>query len=214
MHVQKKIKKIAVTGGAASGKSTVCSCLEKKGLPVISLDAISRDVVQPGMPAYKKIVASFGEEVLQNDGSLNRPVLRDMITRDPQRRKALESWVQPEILRMMQDKINQYEKQGRPAVVVEVPLLFELNLEKKFDVSVLVAVEKNIQIRRLTSRDCVSEDAAKALVDIQMALDEKKKRADIIIENNGSYEMLCSSTEKVFKIYFENSLLMSKALDR
>lgn len=208
------IKKIAVTGGAASGKSTVCRCLEEKGLPVISLDAISREVVLPGMPAHGAIVRGFGPEALKGDGTLDRSALRVMITRDPQKKKTLESLVQPEILRVMNQRIQACEERGGRAVVVEIPLLFELGMEKDFDLTVLVAVDETTQARRLVDRDRVTEASARALIRIQMPLEEKKKKADVIIDNNGSHEQLCRSTNRAFEKIFENVYLMSKALDR
>ncbi|MBU1168128.1 MAG: dephospho-CoA kinase [Proteobacteria bacterium] len=197
----KKTITVAVTGGAASGKSAVCKCLGKKGLPVINLDAIAREVVLPGTPAHGKIVEVFGKGVLLSNGTLDRAALRNMITRDPQGKKNLESVVQPEILRVMQERIKASKDLGPGAIVVEIPLLFELSMEKDFDISLLVVVDKDVQIRRLMDRDGVSEDAALSLINIQMPFDEKIKRADIIIENNGSYENLCCSTDKVFEKY-------------
>lgn len=209
-----KMARIAITGGAASGKSTVCSYLERKGLPVISLDAVARDVVLPGMPAYNAIVDHLGKGVICPDGSLNRAMLRDIITRDPDQKKRIEGWVQPQILRVMDQRIQDYEKQGMAAVVVEVPLLFELNMEKDFDINILAAVSPDIQIQRLMERDSVPEEGARSLVKIQMPLEEKKMRADIIVENNGSPEELDRLMDKVFEKYLKNLMPGSKDLDR
>jgi dephospho-CoA kinase len=193
------IRTIAVTGGAASGKSTVCRCLERKGLTVISLDALSREVVMPGMSAHGAIARSFGPSVLLADESLNRAVLREMITNDPRKKKELESLVQPEILRVMHQRIRACAEKGHKVVVVEIPLLFELGMEKDFDLTVLVAVDEAEQIRRLMDRDRVSEEAARALMQIQMPLAEKKKKADVIIDNSGDLEQLCRLTERFFE---------------
>ncbi|GAB6096557.1 dephospho-CoA kinase [Desulfatiferula olefinivorans] len=196
------IRTIAVTGGAASGKSTVCRCLEGKGVPVISLDAVARDVVLPGMPAHGAIVRAFGPSVLTADKQLNRPVLREMITRAPRKKEMLEALVQPEILKVMNQRIRDCADRGHRVAVIEIPLLFELGMEKDFDLTVLVAVDEAVQIRRLMDRDRVSEDAARALIGIQMPLSEKKKRADVIIDNNGDRERLCRLTERFYQERF------------
>ena len=211
---KQNIKKIAVTGGAASGKSTVCNYLDKKGLPVIRLDDLAREVVKPGMPAHGRIVSYFGPDILCADGSLNRSVLRERITCDPVDKKRLEGWVQPAILREMNRRIDQWEQEGRTVVVVEIPLLFELGMERLFDLSILVAVSPEIQIRRLMDRDKVSEESARALIKIQMSLEEKAKKADLVVTNNEEPEDLWLSMDQIFERYFENINQIPKALDR
>lgn len=208
-----KMVRIAVTGGAASGKSTVCNYLEQKGLPVIRLDDVARDVVCPGMPAYNEIVGHFGKKVIQRDGSLNRALLREIITRNQDEKRRIEGWVQPQILHTMERRIRDYVTQGKTAVVVEIPLLFELNMEKDFDISLLVAVNPDIQVKRLVARDGVSSESAWSLINIQMPLEEKRKRADIIVENNGGLEDLVRSMDKVFEKDLKNSISGSKELD-
>ena len=216
MGIKIKTLKIAVTGGAASGKSAVCKFFGEMGLTVISLDAISRELMMPGMPVFSKIIHRFGKEMVCDDGSLDRQTLRILMTQDPVARKDLESIVQPEILKTMNLKMAACEDKNESFVVVEVPLLFECHLEHTFDVSVLVTVDRDIQIRRIMDRDNVAAEDARRLLDIQMPQEEKIKRADIIINNNQSYEILCHETGRVFKILekrFENKNLISKALD-
>jgi dephospho-CoA kinase len=201
--LSEKTLKIAVTGGAASGKSTVCRCLREKGLTVISLDDVSRELMKPGMPVFQSIVHRFGKGVVLSDGTLDRQVLREMITRDPGAKKDLESMVQPEILSTMVRWMAECEERKEPFVVVEVPLLFECNLESMFDVSILVTVDRDVQIRRLMARDGVSEDDAGRLLNIQMDQAEKMKRADIVIPNNHTSKDLCRNIERLREKRFQ-----------
>lgn len=198
-----KTLKIAVTGGAASGKSTVLKCLSEKGLTVISLDAVSKDLMKPGASVYNRVIQEFGEDILLSDGTLDRPALRRMITQNPDGREKLESIVQPAILGEMERLIKESEERSETYVVVEVPLLFECGLSKRFDVTVLVAVDESTQIRRLVRRDGVSEDDARRLLDIQMPLHEKKNMADIVIDNSRSYKTLCLEIDRLIADAFE-----------
>ena len=185
-----RTRKIAVTGGAASGKSSVCRRLREKGLTVISLDEVSKELMRPGQPVFRRVVQDFGPGVVLRDGTLDRAALRSMISRAPEARTRLESVVQPAILEEMERQIRASETRGEPMVVVEVPLLFELNMESRFDVSVLVALDEEVQVSRLALRDGVSEQAARDLIALQMPLGQKKTRADIVIDNNGPPEKL------------------------
>ncbi len=182
--------KIAVTGGAASGKSSVCRRLAEKGITVISLDAVSKELMRPGTPVFQKVIDDFGEEILLSDGTLDRAALRRMITRNPELKARLENVVQPAILSEMERLIHESEDRAEPYVVVEVPLLFELNMENRFDVSVVVALDETTQVMRLVERDRVPEDEARRLLNIQMPLSEKISRADVVIENRSSLESL------------------------
>ena len=200
----KKTIRIAVTGGAASGKSAVCRRFAEKGISVINLDAVSKELMTPGSPVFERIVHHFGQEVLRPDGTLDRPVLRKMITEDMASKKKLESLVQPEILNTMNRRIRESEERREPLVVVEVPLLFELQMEKQFDVNIVVAVDPSVQIKRLMERDAVSENDARRLLDIQMPQDEKIARADIVIWNSLSHEALYNEIDRLLEKEFEN----------
>ena len=113
--------KVAVTGGAGSGKSTVCRIFEKLGLAVFDADEFARDAVEIGSPAYRKILGHFGKEVLDQNGRLNRKLLREIITKNPDAKKALENFVHPEITRMMRKELDKACESGMD-VVMEVPL--------------------------------------------------------------------------------------------
>lgn len=191
--------KIAVTGGVASGKSTVCNYFRKNGIKVVSLDEIARRVVLPGEKAYNGIIEHFGEDVVLEGGNLDRPLLRKKITADPSYKALLESIVQPEILAAMEVEISAGEKGGGRFAVIEIPLLFEKGLEESFDTNILVCTDHERQIRRLMERDNVSRDGAVSLISIQMPQEEKRKKADYIIENDGGLEPVYEKTRAVFK---------------
>ena len=202
--------KIAVTGGVASGKSSVCDFFKKKGIPVISLDKIAHEVVLPGRPAFKKIVDHFGPDVILGDGSLNRVRLREHITANPKSKNTIESIVQPEILKSMHRLIGEYESLEKSFVVIEIPLLFELGMETMFDTSILVCVSSAQQIERLMQRDNVTQESAQSLIKIQMPQEEKLRKAKYIIENTEGIDLMYKNTEIIFKKIIENHENLSK----
>lgn len=198
-----KIMKIAVTGGVASGKSLVCKRLVEKGITVINLDAVSKDLMQPGTSVFLRVVHDFGKKILLPDGTLDRPALRKMITLNQEAKQKLERIVQPAILNEMNRLIRESEEREEPYVVVEVPLLFELGMERQFDISILVASDENTQVTRLVQRDGVSEVDAQRLMNIQMSLREKMVRADIVINNSSSCEVLYHEIDRLLANAFK-----------
>jgi dephospho-CoA kinase len=190
--------KIAVTGGAGSGKTFVCSRLKAHGLEVISADAMAKEAVVPGSAALKKIAGVFGEKILLPDGSLNRKMLRQIITEDDTARKSLESILHHEISTLILKRVVQLEKEGCPMVVVEVPLLFELGLQDQYDRVIVVSAGKESKIKRLMERDNISRDSAENLINLQMPDRKKVKGADYVVRNDGSEEDLVRSVEVLF----------------
>jgi len=199
MHdYKKKTIRVAVTGGAGSGKTSVCNILKKMGAQVVFSDVIAREVVSPGTTAYKNIINFFGKGVLEENGFLNRKLLRSIITNDDSARKAIEKIVHPEIIKLIQLKMNNAEKDVERFVFVETPLLFELCLENLFDLVITVSADYELRIERLMCRDKVSRYDAEALFSLQMPEEEKIKRAELVIKNNGSIEQLIKSVEILY----------------
>ncbi|RZB30289.1 MAG: dephospho-CoA kinase [Desulfobacteraceae bacterium Eth-SRB1] len=194
-----KIKKVAVTGSAGSGKTTVCSRFQELGIRVINSDALAREAVFPGSTAYKKIINYFGEKVLNDDATLNRQMLRRLIIHDDIARKALEHFIHPEIIKLMKAQITAAEKDGNSVVVVEVPLLFEFEMENWFDKTIVVIAKLESRLKRLMDRDNISRNNAKNLLDIQMPDEEKARRADLVLQNNGSVEQLIELVDIYYK---------------
>ena len=203
--------KVAVTGTAASGKTTVCNRLKEQGLSVISADVLAREAVTPGSEAYKKIVEYFGKDVLAPDGTLNRSTLRRIVFKDDTARKKLEQFVHPEIIRRMKLEMVQAASDGDPIVVVEVPLLFEFGLENLFDVTINVSAPHALKVKRLRERDNVSYDDAEALLKAQMSDQEKNKWAEVVIENNHSIEHMLSSVDILYDNFFKKYLKKVKS---
>lgn len=205
-----KILKVAVTGSAGSGKSTVCNRLKDLGVLVISSDALAREAVTPGTTAYKRIVEYFGKRVLAHDGNLNRQMLRSIIICDDVARRTLEELVHPEIIRLMQMQIKRAQQDGVPVVVVEVPLLFELGFEKFFDIAVTVSANREVLIKRLVDRDNISYKGAEALLNIQIPDEEKVRRADVVIKNDCQMDQMIKSVDLLYNNFFQKYLKESK----
>ncbi|KZZ85939.1 dephospho-CoA kinase [Bacillus sp. SJS] len=179
---------IGLTGGIASGKSTVSSLLKELGFPVVDADVIAKEAVDQGKPAYSKIAEVFGHHVLQPDGSIDRTKLGSVIFADPEKRNILNGIVHPEVRKEMIRQRDELIQQGSKAVILDIPLLFESKLAHFADKSLLVYVTPETQLERLMKRNGYSQKEAQQRIDSQMPLDEKKSLADEVLDNNGTRE--------------------------
>lgn len=179
---------LGLTGGIASGKSMVAEMFQRLGAEVVSADVLAREVVRPGSKTLACIAERFGNEVLQSDGSLNRPFLAEKIFSDPQARKALDRITHPAIADLASRRFEEYAQKGARIVVYDAPLLYEAGADAQVDRVVVVAVDEATQLRRLMLRDGLDRMAAKARIDAQMSLEHKIARAHYVIDNNGSLE--------------------------
>jgi dephospho-CoA kinase len=184
------VQLIGLTGGIASGKSAVAAILRRLGAQVIDADALAREVVGPGQPAWNDIVALFGKEILQPDGTLNRKKLRSIVFENPHARKQLEAITHPRIRQLAQERIKQSADEGASLVVYEAPLLFEAQIHLWLRPVVLVACDEETQRRRLKDRDNLTSSEISKHLEAQMTLDDKRKLADYVIENNGKLDEL------------------------
>jgi len=180
------VKLVGLTGGIASGKSTVAKILERLGAAVINADALSREVVEPGKDAWKEIIDAFGADVLQPDQTLDRQKLRTVIFNDSDGRKKLEAIIHPRVRALAEEKIREHAVAGYSIIVYEVPLLFEGNLHEWLRPVILVACNVDTQRARLQERDRLAQTEAQKHIDAQMSLEEKRRLADYVIENDGS----------------------------
>ena len=180
------MKLVGLTGGIASGKSTVAKILERLGAAVINADALSREVVEPGKDAWKEIIDAFGAGVLQPDQSLDRQKLRTVIFNDSDGRKKLEAIIHPRVRALAEEKIREHAVAGYSIIVYEVPLLFEGNLHEWLRPVILVACDVDTQRARLQERDRLTQTEAQKHIDAQMSLTAKRRLADYVIENDGS----------------------------
>ena len=179
-------KVIVLTGGIASGKSTISNIFKEVGWPVIDADQTARQVVMPGSLGLAQIVSRFGSQVLQPDGTLDRATLGSMVFDDPQNLSDLDQIEHPLIMAAIDKQLAGFKKQGLPVVVLDVPLLFETGMDQECDLTVLAVVDRKTQLERLMKRDHCSKDAALKRINAQMPLEEKMRRADVTIDNNGS----------------------------
>ena len=190
---------IGLTGGIASGKSTVSQMFRELSIPVIDADIIAREVVEQGKPAYNKIVEVFGEEILQADGELDRPKLGSVVFHNEEKRLQLNGIVHPAVRKEMNDQKDMYIKEGMQAVVLDIPLLFESKLTNLVDQILVVAVAPSTQLERLMKRNGFSEEEAKARIDSQMPLIEKVTLADKIIHNDGTITETKAQLQRILK---------------
>lgn len=182
---------IGLTGGIASGKSTVSNMFKQLNIPVVDADLIARQVVEPGEPAYEEIVKVFGEEILQADKTLDRKKLGAMVFADVAKRKQLNQIVHPAIRKQMLAERDAYVTQGHRCVVLDIPLLFESQLTHFVDKTIVVYVDEATQLKRLMERDQLTEQEARQRIQSQMPLAEKVKLADAVIDNNDTIEATC-----------------------
>ena len=184
-------KIIGITGGIASGKSTVTNFLRQKGFEVVDADALVHQLQKPGGRLYQILVAHFGEKVLLEDGELNRPLLASLIFSKPEEQewsKQTQGQIVREELGSLRDKLAQTED----IFFMDIPLLFEQDYASWFDETWLVYVNRDVQLERLMNRDQLSQESAKTRLASQWLLEEKKKFATYILDNNGSREQLLS----------------------
>ena len=180
---------LGVTGSIATGKSTVAAMLEALGARTIDFDVLSRLVVAPGKPAWKEIVDFFGKQVLREDQTLDRQKLRDIVFKDLQKKKKLESFQHPRIGEKFIELVEQNTAEDPNAIIqVVVPLLIEVNMQPIFHHILMVYASEKEQKKRLISRDGISEQMAMNMIRSQLSVEEKKGFCDLIIDNSGSLE--------------------------
>jgi dephospho-CoA kinase len=178
-----------LTGGIASGKSTVSAFLEDAGAVIVDADKIARDVVQKDRPAWREIVDAFGRSILLPDGEINRTLLGEIIFNDPDRKQVLNRIVHPRVISETADRLAEIEKKKPNSVVIlDVPLLIESGMDTGLSDIIVVYVPEPVQIERLMGRDAMTHGQALARIRSQMPIEEKKKRASIVIDNSGSRE--------------------------
>ncbi|XP_061086640.1 dephospho-CoA kinase domain-containing protein isoform X1 [Conger conger] len=180
---------VGLTGGIASGKSTVSSALRDLGCPIIDADVVARQVVEPNSPAYCKIVQHFGSEILLENGEIDRQKLGQIVFSCTEKRKLLNSITHPEIHKAMLRQILFYFFRGYRYVVLDVPLLFETRRLTRFlNHTVVVYCDPATQLSRLMQRDRITQEQAEQRIASQMPLNEKRGLANHVIENSGSRE--------------------------
>lgn len=190
---------VGLTGGIASGKSTVARFMKQAGAHIIDADLIARSVVQPGQPAWEDIRRLFGDGVFLADGTLNRSVMGELVFEDEPLRRQLEAIVHPHVQQGMDDQVRRIESRLPDAVVVkDIPLLLETGMNQGLAEIIVVYVPEAVQLQRLTRRDGLSLDQAKLRVRAQMPMEEKRALATILIDNSHT---LAQTREQTLEIY-------------
>ena len=182
------IRRIALTGGIATGKSHVRARFESLGIPTIDSDLIAREVVAPGSPALAAIVKRFGPDVLDSRGALDRKRMATIVFSAHEARKALEAIVHPEVRRVTDAWFASLDPGRHPFAIADIPLLYEVNRDRDFESVIVVAARPEIQLRRLMHRDGLTETEAQRRIDAQLPIDDKVARADFVIRTDGSFD--------------------------
>ncbi len=193
------MKWIGLTGGIATGKSTVAKILRDQGLPVIDADSLAREVVAPGSAGLAAVVAAFGPGVLTSDKSLDRSALGKIIFSDPDQRLKLEAILHPLIQERKLSERRRLENEGARIAFYDIPLLFEKDLESDFDATVLVYCTLDEQRARLRERDSLDDVGIAARIASQLPIDDKMKRANFVIINRAGLAELKASVQSVLQ---------------
>lgn len=194
-----QIRVIGLTGGIASGKSSIARFFKERGVPVIDADQLARDAVVPGSPAIKRIATIFGNEVLTADGTLDRKKLGALIFAAADKRHRLEEILHPEIRRMAEDRIAGAVADGHQLLVYMAPLLIEAGVTDRVDEIWVVTVRPDIQLERLMRRDGISRATALGIIASQMPLADKELQGNVVIDNSGTPEQ----TRRIFEEIWE-----------
>jgi len=180
---------VGLTGGIASGKTTVAQFLEDLGSVIIDFDILARNVVKPGGKAWQDVVDFFGQGVLFENGELNRKKMSEIVFSEPEKRRALEGFIHPAIADEFVGEVERAASEDNRAIIqVVVPLLIEGRMQELFDTTVVVYTPRERQVQRLMERDGISRERAVGILDAQMPIDEKVGYADFVIDNQGSID--------------------------
>ena len=191
-------KIIGITGGIASGKSTVTNFLRKQGFQVVDADAVVHQLQKPGGRLFEALVQHFGQKIILENGELNRPLLASLIFSNPEERewsKQIQGEIIREELATLRDQLAQTEE----IFFMDIPLLFEQDYSAWFDETWLVYVEPDVQMERLMKRDQLSKDLAISRLSAQWSLEEKKGLASQVIDNNGSQDQLLAQLNSLLE---------------
>lgn len=182
------IRVIGLTGGIATGKSSVARYFQDRGAMVIDADQLAREAVEPGSPALEEVIAAFGEDVRAPDGSLDRKRLGSLVFSDSRKRRQLEGILHPAIRRLAEDRIASAAERGRRVLFYVAPLLIEAGVTGRVDEIWVVTVRSEVQVERLMLRDGINRDEALRIIGSQMPLAEKELHGRIVIDNSGTPE--------------------------
>lgn len=191
------MKIIGLTGGIASGKSTVSKYLAKKGIPIVDADKVARAVVVPGGQLMTELIENFGTVIIEADGTLKRKALGAIVFNDEQALVKLNKIMDPYIRKMIFEQLDVLKAQGIKLAIVDAPTLFEAGYQDSMDKIVVVYVNPTIQLERLMLRDNLSQLEAKQRIDAQISMDDKRRRANYVIDNQGDIQNTYTQVEQL-----------------
>lgn len=180
------VRRVALTGGIATGKSYVRARFEKLGVPTIDSDVLARQAVAPGTAGLAAVVGRFGREILDASGELNRPKLASLVFADPAARRDLEAIIHPAVRQASEAWFRALDP-GHPFAIADIPLLYEVNREGDFQAVIVTACHPDTQVKRVMHRDEISELAARQRLAAQLPIDQKVRRADYVIRTDGAF---------------------------
>ena len=192
------MKRIALTGGMGTGKSHVRAVFAALGVPTIDADTLARDVVAHGTPGFDAVVAAFGRGILTPDGDLDRRALGALVFADPSKRHDLEKILHPAIKGAIDQWFAALDQAAQPFAIADIPLLYEVGLDKEYDAVIVTACAPQTQVRRIMARDNLDAAAVQGRLAAQLPIEEKVKRATYVIDTNGS---LVQTNAQVHKLY-------------
>ena len=199
-----RFTKVGLTGGIASGKSSVAGLWHARGAAVIDSDRLAHRTLEPGTPTHAEIVREFGTEILNADGSIHRPTLGGIVFGNERRRQVLNQIVHPVVRQMWGDELAAVQRAGRTAVaVVAIPLLFEVGVEEEFDCVVVVACSEQTQLARLAAKG-LDAAQARARIASQLPPQAKMDRGDFVVWNDGSLSVLERQAAMIWSKIKEN----------
>jgi dephospho-CoA kinase len=193
---------VGLTGGIASGKSTVARMFKRFGAVIIDADELARDVVRPGKPAWREIVKIFGNEVLHRNGSIDRHALGGMVFHNRRKLRRLERIIHPRVAREQQRLARRIAGRSPDAVIVyEVPLLFESGAHKRVDKIIVVKADRDTQVARLKQRNGMTKPEALRRIKIQMPMAEKVRRADAVLDGTGDKALVKKEVRRLIRSF-------------
>lgn len=194
------MKKVGLTGGIGSGKSTVARMLADEGFPVVDADQIAREIMEPGSPVLAQVAEVFGEDLIDDTGALNRAELAKRAFSSTEQTEKLNVLTHPAIRAESNRRFDEAEKAGARAVIYDMPLLVDLGLHHDMDMTVVVDVDVDERVRRLVDKRGLTEADARARIAQQVDDDTRRAAADIVVDNNGPLEALAAQVEKVVRM--------------
>ncbi len=193
------MKAIAITGSIATGKSTVSKYLIQQGYPVIDTDIISRIVVEKGTIGLERVKENFGEGIIQEDGTLNRKALSNIVFNDAASKEKLNQILHPLISKESKERMAAYKEEGHSLIFVDIPLYYEVDIDIPTDAVWLVYVSPDIQLERLMKRNLMSEEDARQLINNQISIQDKAKWSEIVIDNSNTLEETHKQIDQLLK---------------